>query len=296
MVVIGGSATLVAVAWLTTEHHLHDEEHTGLTHVVTIDRPHRHESLERPPVIVCLDGAWTTGTIRDATRSMSMSREAPEAVVVGVWFDEPSMGAYLRARAQYYTPTGWVPPPETGVRDVTATDTGKADAYRAFLREQVLPLVDSEIPVGERWLFGHSFSGLFGLHTLFNEPALFDRYLLASPSIWWHDRSILDAEQAWAEANADLPAAVFLSSGGIESSTEFNDDRFRMGGNVDDLCERLVGRGYPGLSLTRAMLAGESHNSTVGAAVSVGLRALFAPSGLVLADETSTTSVTVRSP
>ncbi|MEM7094593.1 MAG: alpha/beta hydrolase-fold protein [Actinomycetota bacterium] len=260
------------MAWRTSEHLLHDPDHTGSLHFVSIDLPLRFEKLDRPPLIVCLDGAWLAGTVRDATRLMSMSGEAPEAIVVGVWFDEPVLKNYLRDRARWYTPTGWVPPPQTGIRDVAAEELGHAETYRAFIRNRLLPFVAEEAPFGETWLVGHSFSALFGLHCLLEQPAMFDRYLLASPSIWWDDRAIFDFEERYADMHGDLPAQVFLSAG--EQELGEGDDEFRMRANMVEMGERLRRRGYPNLDLTWTVLAGESHNSTTSNAINKGIRSL----------------------
>ena len=91
---------------------------TGVEHLVSVALPVRHRSLERVPLLLCLDGPWTFGTVTDATRIMSMGGEAPEAAVVGLSFRDPSMGEYLRQRARWYTPTPWVPPEVTGVKGV----------------------------------------------------------------------------------------------------------------------------------------------------------------------------------
>jgi predicted alpha/beta superfamily hydrolase len=135
-----------------------------------------------------------------------------------------------------------------------------------------MPRLAADYRVADRWLVGHSFSGLFGLRVLFTEPDLFDKYLLASPSIWWHDRAILELEEAHAAAHDDLAARVFLSAGDLE------DDQFgqayRMGGNVRELTGRLAGRGYANLEISHVVLPEENHSSTIGAAISHGLRAL----------------------
>lgn len=260
--------------WTSAEHVVHDETHTGIAHRISIDLPSRIEALERPPLIVCLDGAWTAGTVRDITRLMSMSGEAPEAIVAGISFDMSSMSDYLRARAQWFTPTAWVPPPEVGVRDVVASDLGRADTYRAFLRDRALPWIREQVDHGEIWLVGHSFSALFGLHTLLHEADLFDAYLLASPSIWWHDRRIFAIEEASANERRDLVASVFMSAGDAEMGDRGLDDTYRMRDNMIEMSDRLRGRRYPSLDVRRQVFAGESHSSTVSTAISTGIRAL----------------------
>jgi len=242
---------------------------SGTDHAISVTTPFRYDSLNEVPLIVCLDGAWTAGTVRDATRIMSMSGEAPEAIVVSVSFTDDKMSDYLRSRAQWFSPTPWVPPEITGVKGVKAEDTGHALIYLAFVRDQLLRRLVADYRVSERWLVGHSFSGLFGLRTLFADPTLFDKYLLASPSIWWDDRAILAIEAE--SALGDVSAKLFMTAGAEEDSLG---GEFNMCGNVIELAKILNDRRYPNLELSHAMLPTDSHSSTIGAAISRGLRYL----------------------
>ena len=259
------------MAWTSTHRTLTCAA-SGTEHALSVTTPFRYDSLDEAPLILCLDGAWTAGTVRDATRIMSMSGEAPEAIVAGLSFTDATMGDYLRSRVRWFCPTEWVPPEVTGVKDVTPEQTGKAAVYLDFIRGQVLPQLLDEYRVAETWLVGHSFSGLFGLRTLFTDPTLFDKYLVASPSIWWHDRVMLDIEADYGAAHHDLPARVFLTAGELEDQL---DSAFNMCGNVVEMATRLTDRNYPHLQLAHAILPTESHSSTIGAAISRGLRHHF---------------------
>ena len=257
------------MVWTATDFTL-DCSASGTTHAVSVTTPFRYESMDAAPLILCLDGAWTAGTVRDATRIMSMSGESPEAIVAGLSFTDDSMGDYLRSRARWFCPTEWVPPEETGVKGIAPEDTGHALTYLAFIRDQVLPRLRADWRTSETWLVGHSFSGLFGLRTLFHAPDLFDKYLLASPSIWWDERVMLDLEDDFAATHDDLQAKVFLTAGRDEDSlTGFN-----MCENMVEMATRLEGRNYPGLTIGHAILPVESHSSTIGAALSRGIRFL----------------------
>ncbi len=271
------------MAWPITEFQMTCDR-SGTQHVVSVGLPARHESLDRMPLVLCLDGPWVFGTTLDATRIMSMSGEAPEALVVGLSFADRSMGEYLRQRARWFTPTPFVPPAITGVKGVTAEECGQAHVLMDFIAGQLMAAIDEQvcgpagIEISERWLVGHSFSGLFGLRTLLTDATLFDKWLLASPSIWWDNRSILELEAAYASANDDLRARVFTSYGGEEDaaadSVEVGSE-FRMGANVEQLVATLNGRGYANLELSHQVLPGDGHASSVGAAISKGLRALL---------------------
>lgn len=240
---------------------------------VDVALPDRYGRIEDPTVIVCMDAPWVWGTVRDAIRVMSFSREAPEAIVVGLTGAAETSRDYTNLRARWFTPSPFLPPPETGVRDVDASDCGHGDVTITMISEQLLPELASRYGGGQRWYVGHSFSGLLGLRTLFTRPETFDKWLLASPSIWWDDRSILDSERSWAANNGDLLADVWLSAGELES--DFGES-YAMISNARELAATLTARDYPGLRVAFAQLGGESHSSTIGAAVSAGLRHLHA--------------------
>ncbi len=262
------------MTWPIRNHRLTCER-SGVRHLVQVATPTRYE--DKPdaawPVIVVLDGPWLFGTVVDATRVMSMAREAPEAIVVGISFDEPDMAELLRQRARWYSPTQWVPPIETAPAGIEAEETGRALELRDFIEHQVLPLVEAgHRCTDERWLVGHSFSALCGVRILLDRAQLFDRYLLASPSIWWHDKAMLQIEQAAAAVSDDLAAQVFITVG----EEEWSEEPYNMLANAQLLMNQLESRGYPGLSTTLEVCAKTGHNSSIGAAVSLGLRSLLA--------------------
>lgn len=85
---------------------------------------------------------------------------------------------------------------------------GQSAAFRAFLRDEVKPLVARSYRVsGEDAVIGESLAGLFIVETWLREPALFDRYAAISPSLWW-DKEALSREAAslLAKTRAERPA------------------------------------------------------------------------------------------
>ena len=67
---------------------------------------------------------------------------------------------------------------------------GGADAFLNFITDTLIPHIEQHYDVTshQRYFFGHSFGGLFGLYILFNRPKLFQHYVIASPSLWWGGR------------------------------------------------------------------------------------------------------------
>ncbi|MBL2545244.1 alpha/beta hydrolase, partial [Klebsiella pneumoniae] len=59
---------------------------------------------------------------------------------------------------------------------------GGSAAYRAFLREELMPQVRQRYPTtDERALIGESLAGLFVVETLLQEPTLFNSYIALDP-------------------------------------------------------------------------------------------------------------------
>lgn len=247
--------------------------HTGRTYRVMVEVPNRYRRVDQAdrtyPVVVVLDGQWVYGPVRDAFRIMAMNRELPEAVVVGMAHTGPDLRSIVQDRARDYTPTQATAPTQTGVR-VPAGEVGQALRFRRALTDEIVPAATAGLRLsGDRTLVGHSFSALFALDTLLHEPSLFDRWVLASPSVWWDDRVMFRREATQAALTDDLAARVFISAG----SDEGNENGF---GGHRDLHDQLASRAYPSLELSWALFPGESHNSVINAAVSRGLRAVFA--------------------
>ena len=84
---------------------------------------------------------------------------------------------------------------------VTVEDSGGAEAFTRFLADELLPAIDRTYPTsGHRTLIGHSYGGLFTIHTLIRHPDLFRNYVAIDPSLDWDDQALLhEATSALAE-------------------------------------------------------------------------------------------------
>ncbi|MEZ4417264.1 MAG: alpha/beta hydrolase-fold protein [Gemmatimonadota bacterium] len=92
-----------------------------------------------------------------------------------------------------------------------APTVGGSAAFRAFLREELLPLIDARYPTtGETAIMGESLAGLFVVETLALEPELFDTYIAFDPSVWWNREHLVEAAPKWI-AGAGVAHAVYLA-------------------------------------------------------------------------------------
>lgn len=206
------------------------------------------------------------------------------------------------ARAHDYTPApreNAAPPADTGQRPgQPARKFGGAAQFQRFLQEELKPAIAQIIPVDARHqaLMGHSFGGLFALHTLFTQPQSFTHYFISSPSIWWGDQRVLDDEQDFPPRLAALPSPprVRLTAGELEEpaaaapaapADEKADPKAadpkaadrtrrqqsrRMVSSVRELSQRLAGQ--RGLHVQSHIYPGRTHGSVILPALDDNLR------------------------
>lgn len=195
-------------------------------YMVSVALPyHYHENQAKTyPVIYVLDGNWYFGMVVDMVRIMntrtSFCNELPDAIIVGIGY--PNGETF----EEKYHQVG-----QRRMRDFTAMrdegleqwhhitfpieermQSGGADKFLAFIKDELLPLIESEYraDANNRCLLGHSLGGFFGLHTVFKQPTLFHKYVIASPA------EIYENEPWFTESAVILPVRMYLSAGEAE--------------------------------------------------------------------------------
>ncbi|MBA4812445.1 MAG: alpha/beta hydrolase [Acidimicrobiales bacterium] len=236
-------------------------------YVLWVDLPPTYDpdGEEPHPVYLCFDAMWTYGTVVDTVRLLAPSKELPKAIVIGVAHDEPSYREVIQLRAMDFTTTAVDAPALTGVR-VPGEQLGGAEAFRRWLAAEVIPFLKTQYRISEMTFIGHSFSALFGVHVLLETSAMFDHYLLASPSVWWDDQVMFRREQQRYESSKHLDAHVFMSKGELETDELSPHQEFH---------DQMVSREYEGLNLHWKVFPNESHMSVTPLALSHGLRTLY---------------------
>lgn len=151
---------------------------------------------------------------------------------------------------------------------------GGKDHFLDFLLDRLRPEVARRYAVNPKRqsLFGHSYGGLFALHTLYTRPNAFHSIIAASPSIWFNDQAILAEERAFADqlikGRITKPSRVFVLVGAEE-------ERFTNTWNAEALRPRLERLSAYGLLSRYELLADEGHNTVPTRAVTPALRFAF---------------------
>ncbi len=262
---------------------------TGVTYRIDVAWPdpywmnQRGVDPDQPfPVLYVLDGQPLFGMVKEIARYLRPSNQLPDLLIVGIGYETDDPSEVERLRFRDLTPTR-VESEETWLLEHNPEVAGEvisggARDFLAFIRDELKPWVSRRFQADaeDATIVGHSLGGLFALIALFQQPDLFQRYLIGSPSLWWDHFITFQHEEAFSASHADPDANVFLGIGELEEDA--NDPQSiqdAMVANVEKLDERLRSRNYPGLKLTTRVFDGENHQSVVPALLSHGLRTNF---------------------
>ncbi|WP_211912108.1 alpha/beta hydrolase [Tardiphaga alba] len=243
---------------------------------------------DKMPVVYLLDG---NGTFPIATSAVALQSRRPErtgvqpAIVVGIGYPTT---LWLDAERRTYDYTPPVPEDALPQRPDRGgwTRTGGADEFLDFIADELQPMIAAEFGADrdQSALFGHSFGGLFVLHTLFTRPALFRNYAAASPSIWFGGDHLQQAKARFMAAKPTVPTRrLLVTVGGLEQAEAQSADgasadydswirRNKMVENAKGLAADLATMDPAALAVTYTEFEDENHASVLPAAISRALR------------------------
>jgi len=140
------------------------------------------DSLKTYQVIYLLDGSIDEDFIHISGLvqfgSFSWINMIPESIVVGI--------SNVDRKRDFTFPTNNKKDKED------FPTTGKSEAFIKFIKNEVQPLVGKRYKTNSiKTVIGQSLGGLLATEILFKNPNLFDNYIIASPSLWWDDESLL---------------------------------------------------------------------------------------------------------
>lgn len=148
------------------------------------------------PVVYVLDGnAFFTPSVSIAQMLHGRPNETNPKSLMIVGIGYPTDRQFdVASRTHDYTPPADSYPKPKGKQ----TAFGGAEQFYEFIEQELTPMLDDTFGVNphHRTLVGHSFGGLFGLYVLMKHGSSFNHYVIASPSIWWNDKSIYQYKSA----------------------------------------------------------------------------------------------------
>ena len=145
---------------------------------------------------------------------------------------------------------------------------GGAPAYRAFIRDELMPEVKRRYrTTGETAIVGESLAGLFVVETYLLEPQLFDHYLAFDPSLWWNHGALPRQAAALLAKGKPGKRSLYLAS-----SSEAG-----IAVEVQRLAQVLEKQAPSGLQWHQEKMPEETHGTIYHPAALKAFRALFKP-------------------
>ena len=207
----------------------------GSTYQVSVGLPSSYgqEPGKRYAVLYAVDADVAFASMVEITRLLAFAGEMPEVIVVGIGYGT-DLASWSRRREGDLNPQ-----PRAG----PLGSTGVSE-FLAFITGDVIPLVEGRYPcTGDRALFGYSLGGLFGTWVLFQNPGVFQKYILGSPSYGLAGRVALDLPAAVGRTGPTPNGVVFTTVGIEESQAQI--------ANWRTFWEETEGLGLPGLRVIR---------------------------------------------
>jgi predicted alpha/beta superfamily hydrolase len=174
---------------------------------VGLPESYSHDSDRRYPVIYVLDGLSQGVPVAKAAAQMSRDKLMPQLIVVAI----PNVSAAGRER-------DYTPPSMRQDHERSDSPAGRADAFLAFLRTELIPTIERNFRTAPgRMLAGNSRGGLFVIYSLMAEPSLFHARFAHSTPLWREDEHLVKRFDAFLNVAPDLRGDLFLSVGGNET-------------------------------------------------------------------------------
>ncbi len=160
------------------------------------------------PVVYMLDGNAVLMELNASLLARLAAQKQPPVLVLLSYDNDLRIDA--NGRSYDYTPA----PLQTG--EMRAN--GGADAFLKLIESQIKPAVAAKVAIDSQrqTLWGHSYGGLFVLHTLLTQPAAFQNYVAVEPSLWWGKGFILQEARRVIEQHPAISAHLWLWTGGGE--------------------------------------------------------------------------------
>jgi hypothetical protein len=222
----------------------------------------------RYPVIYLLDGSADEDFIHIVGlvqfSSFDWVQQLPKSIVVGI--------ATVDRRRDFTFPTAI---PEDREKYPTA---GHSDKFIAFLETELQPFVENRYKTrGAKTIIGQSLGGLLATEILFKKPALFTKYIIVSPSLWWDNGSLLNQTPRILKESFTQPTDVYIGVGKEGLTPTATPRVMEVDANV--LADKLKSTKSKTVKVAFDYLPEEDHATIMHQAVSNAFKRMYSANG-----------------
>jgi predicted alpha/beta superfamily hydrolase len=215
---------------------------------------YQKDSAKAYPVVYLLDGQYDFPFLTGIYGGQYYDGFLPQFIIVGItWGGKDPDAGSLRGRD--FTPTHIAGMPQSG----------NGPKFLEFIKKELIPFISARYRVtDDRTLIGSSLGGLFTLYTLFNDPSLFHRYILTSPSLGWDNSVLRTFEDKYTASGSPTPVRLFVGIGGLEPASDFQ-----------QFVQRLKGKKVKGLEFNTLVMENTGHSGSKPEGFARGLQWVF---------------------
>ena len=216
------------------------------------------------PVIYLLDGSVDEDFIHIVGlvqfNSFEWINQVPKSIVVGI--------ATVDRRRDFTFPTS------IQADKKKYPTSGQSDKFRSFFETELQPYIDSNYKTNnDKTIIGQSLGGLFATELLLKKPALFNRYIIISPSLWWDNGSLFNQTSDLLTANCTQQTDIYIGVG-KEGLTPTETPRV-MEVDANVLAEKIKTTKSNRVKVFFDYLPEEDHGTIMHQAVSNAFRLLY---------------------
>ncbi len=230
----------------------------GEERVILVRTPDGYEQNgQRYPVLYMTDGDRQIGHTISTVDFLARNGRIPELIIVGITNTD---------RTRDLTPTNGTLRNPNGQPQRFPT-SGGADKFLKFIETELIPSIEADYRTQSYRIFaGHSFGGLFALHTLLTRPEAFNAYIAVSPTFPWDDGLPQREAEAFCKDRKEANRTLFFTVG---------NEGEEMNGGFDRLKKLFAKQAPKNFTWEAMLMEDEDHGSIVLRSHYFGLRKIF---------------------
>jgi predicted alpha/beta superfamily hydrolase len=186
-----------------------DEIHSkelGEKRILNIYLPegYQEDTKSTYPVIYLLDGSADEDFIHVAGliqfNNFSWIDRVPKSIIVGI--------ANIDRKRDFTYPT-------TIEKDQKKyPSSGKSNKFISFIETELQPYINQKFRTNDsKMIIGQSLGGLLATEILLKKPALFNKYIIMSPSLWWDNGSLFNSSSEIFSENFMQKTDIYIGVG-----------------------------------------------------------------------------------
>lgn len=229
----------------------------GEDRIVLVRTPVGYETNKLSyPVLYMTDGDAHMGHTASTVDFLTRNGRVSDLIVVGVTNTD---------RTRDLTPVKSTN--KTAAGDLQFPTSGGADNFLKFIETELIPQIEKQYRVQPyRILAGHSFGGLFTIHSMISRPGVFNSYVAVSPSLQWENGQTLKRAEEFLKNQKEMKVTLFVSLGNEPGAIGESFESFRA---------ILSKTNIKGFEWQAEHMADEDHGSVVLRSHYAGLRKVY---------------------